>query len=122
LPRRIPVLCLLAWLSACVAPPAATVCRTELKAELPAHLNHGHIVVPGAIDGQPVQFVVDTAAGTMLDEAARQLLHVPTDPDRHTVLYGLGAGYLRSRRIWLSHATRQMFVAPQPRLSVQAGS
>ena len=52
-------------------PSGAQACRMERAAVLPVRLDHGILLGPGALNGQPVQLVVDTGAeGSLVSSEA----------------------------------------------------
>lgn len=74
-----------------LAAPAAQACRVERRAEVPVTLADGFPLVPAAIGGRAVLFVLDTGAQDLLitpETAAR--LALPRDPARRTLVLGTG--------------------------------
>jgi predicted aspartyl protease len=92
---RIGSICLLVTLAACanVSEPAAdtAACKIDRVAETPVRIVAGGMLVPGRINGNAVQMVLDTGAtGSLLDNAEARRLSLPADPHRRTTVVGVG--------------------------------
>jgi hypothetical protein len=87
--------CLLASLAACQVsrdrPVPSDACSRERVEELPVSFDGGFILVPGAIDANPVSLIVHTAAQRSI--VASEIigrLHLDRDAQRRTQIHGLG--------------------------------
>lgn len=67
----------------------ASACRMEQATVLPLHDDGGYLSVPVQINGQAASMIVDTGSqGSLMTPQGIATLHLPQDPDRHTVMQG----------------------------------
>jgi predicted aspartyl protease len=98
--RRLLPLLLLCSLAACADPALSrfgAACRVRREADLAITPVRNFLLVPGAVEAQPVLFVVDTGAeSTLLTPDAVERYDLPPDPARRSILLGVG-GLVRSQ-------------------------
>ena len=110
---------LLLLLTACQSlPPGAQACRVERAAVLPVRLDHGILLVPGALNGQPVQLVVDTGAeGSLVSSEAVARFGLERDTTRRTTINSVG-GQITMANAWVRSFIVGNLETPQVSLAV----
>ncbi len=74
-----------------IAPAAPEACRLAKLAEIPVTLADGFVSVAATIDGKPVTLLVDTGAeSSLVTPSAMARLALPADPQRTSVIQGIG--------------------------------
>lgn len=80
---------ILAALMALTGKAEAVPCHTVQAAVLPLRDDGGYLSVPAQINGHAVSMIVDTGSqGSLMTPQGVAALHLPQDPDRHTVMQG----------------------------------
>lgn len=75
----------------CATPMVASGCKAQLAAELPVRLVKDFVVVPVRLNGQPAEFLVDTAfTQSLVTPETAQRLGLASDPRQVATLNGAG--------------------------------
>jgi predicted aspartyl protease len=91
-PGRIAVVAaLFAAISCCIDAAAAANCKLARIAEWPIRLERNHLLVDGAVNGQPVAILLDTGAAlTLIFRASATRLGLPLQEARNMRMFGVG--------------------------------
>ena len=110
---------LLLLLTACQSlPPGAQACMVERAAVLPVRLDHGILLVPGALNGQPVQLIVDTGAeASLVSSEAVARFGLERDTTRRTTINSFG-GQITMANAWVRSFMVGNLETPQVSLAV----
>jgi predicted aspartyl protease len=85
---------------------------------LPVRLDHGILLVPGALNGQPVQLVVDTGAeGSLVSSEAVARFGLERDTTRRTTINSVG-GQITMANAWVRSFIVGNLETPQVSLAV----